>query len=273
MPRIVLTPDWRLDVDQSPATEADIADPIKERLYARLPGAVEKLARYHNRYPAELEPAEILKDLLAAPFAEADMLDIHLQIGALTDLREADARKPEPERLDPDCMAALDGVLRLGPPVTMGHPDVDLFEARSTEYARSRHLATEAEGERRVARGLSEDERLATERTRKTAAQLASSDDTGRVASYRSDFHRNAVIALGYVAIEVGNAATGHVTGQVVTAAAQFVVAHKDAIMATAPAWGQTGYKWAEYLIMRSDLILKEALRDAETARTPGHPR
>ena len=42
-------------------------------------------------------------------------------------------------------------------------------------------------------------------------------------------------------------------------AAAQFVVTHKDAIMVAAPAWGQTGYKWAEYLIMKADLILKEA--------------
>jgi hypothetical protein len=35
-------------------------------------------------------------------FEEADLLDIHLQVMALTDVRELDASKPLAERLDAD---------------------------------------------------------------------------------------------------------------------------------------------------------------------------
>ena len=42
-------------------------------------------------------------------------------------------------------------------------------------------------------------------------------------------------------------------------AAARFLVAHKDAIMATAPAWGQTGAAWLECTLIRADQIVREA--------------
>jgi hypothetical protein len=36
-------------------------------------------------------------------------------------------------------------------------------------------------------------------------------------------------------------------------------VQHRDAIMATAPAWGQTGYAWLEYILVRAEVMLHEA--------------
>ena len=255
-PRIVLRPDWRLDLDHATPTGDDLADPIKARLYARLPAAVAKLARFHN-HPEIGDPFEALTALVTVPFEQADMLDIHLQLGALWDVKEADAAKPEPERLGPDCMAALNGVLRIGPGVTMDHPDVEALEARGIDYARTRQPATVAEGERRVAEGLSRDSAIATDHARQAAGHLARAGDTGRVAAIRRGFVRNVAIALGLVA----DAATGHVAGEVVTAAARFLVLHKDAIMAVAPSWGQTGYAWAEYLLIKADRILRDAQR------------
>ena len=258
-PRLVLTDDARIDLPTAPPTDDDLDDPIKERLYNKLPDAVQTLVRFGNMYVEVKGPSEALRDLVSVDFSEADILDIHLQIAALTDVKEADPGRPEAERLDAECMAALNAVLRLGPPVTMGHPDVDLFERRNVEYANARHPATAAEGERRIDAGLARADTLATEHTRKTADLLSTAGDTGRLASYRSDFTRNVIIALGTLAGAVEAAVIGYVPGMAVGAAVEFLLLHKDAIMATAPTWGETGYKWAEYLLMRAQQIHRDA--------------
>ncbi|MEO0370390.1 MAG: leucine-rich repeat domain-containing protein [Pseudomonadota bacterium] len=261
VPTVVVSEDGRLDLEPSTPTEDDHSDPIKERLYPQLRDAVRNLTRYGN-YPQVSTPASALSGLLDVPFNEADILSIHLQIGALMDAKEADADKRDLEKLDPDCMAAVNGVLRLGPPVTMGHPDVELLEKRALDYARTRQPETVAEGERQLAAGIAENSDLATERARKTSQQLATSSDTGRVAEYRHPFIKKAVVALGIVAGAVVDTATGLISSEAVLAAAQFVTAYKDAILAVAPSWGETGFKWAEYLIMRADQIIRDARED-----------
>lgn len=251
IPILLLTDEARVDLELSPPTAADLGDPIKERLYNAMPAAVDKLVRFGNRYPEVATYAEMLRDLLSADFAEADILGIHLQIAGLTDLRAADAQMPEAERMDPECMSALNAVLRLGPPVTMGHPHVDLFEARSIEYARARHPATVAEGERQVALGLSEAQALTTERLRDAARLAAAAGDSGRVAEFRTALSRNTVIFLSTVGGAVGDAALGHLPGLAVSHAAEFLWLHRDAIMAIAPSWGESGMAWAEYVLLR----------------------
>ncbi len=254
VPRLILTGDMLLDLDHSRATPDDLSDPIKERLYRQLPDAARNLARFGNHYVEVKDPAERLIELTEADFRDADLLDIHLQIAALSDLREADPDRRENERFDADCMTALNKVLRLGPPVTMGHPDVDLFEKRSLDYARTRRPATEAEGERRIVGGLADADAITTRRLRDTAGMLRNAGDTGRVADYRTSFARNAIIALSALDAAVG----GQIAGTVLIEAAHFLLLHKEAIMATAPAWGETGYLWASDLIRRADLWLKE---------------
>ncbi|MCA3538857.1 MAG: hypothetical protein IOC80_13955, partial [Rhodobacter sp.] len=248
-----------LDLAASPIDAADLADPIKARLYARLPDAVATLLRYGNRYPEVAGPAKALADLTAMPFADADLLDIHLQLAALTDLRAADPGRPKPEQLDTDCRLALDAVLRIGPGVTLGHPDVDVLEDRLAAFARTRQPATVAEGERRFTGALADRADLATPRLREAAGQAARAGDEGRVAGYRRSLSRNVIRALGFVAVGLGDAVTGQVFGEIVLAAAQFLVLHRDAIMATAPAWGQTGYAWLEYILVRAEMILRDA--------------
>jgi internalin A len=248
-----------LDLAASPIDPADLSDPIKVRLYAKLPEAVAMLLRHGNRYPEVAGPAKVLADLTALPFDKADLLDIHLQLAALTDLRAADPGRTKLEQLDPDCRLALDAVLRIGPGVTLGHPDVDVLEDRLAAYARSRQPATVAEGERLVTSALADSTDLASPRLRKVAGQVSHAADEGRIAGYRRGLSRNVILALGFVAVGLGEAATGAVFGEVVIAAAQFLVVHRDAIMATAPAWGQTGYAWLEYMLVRAETLLHEA--------------
>jgi internalin A len=258
LPQVDISPEG-LDLASSPIAQVDLSDPIKARLYAKLPDAAATLLRHGNRYPEVAGPARELVSLTSVAFDSADLLDIHLQLAALTDVRTADADRPLLERLDPDCRTALDAVLRIGPGVTLGHPDVDALEVRLAEYARLRQPATVAEGERRVTGALAERKELATERLRKVAGQVSKAGDEGRLPEYRRGFSRNVIIALGAVASGLTEATQGYVYGEIAIAAAHFLVLHRDAIIATAPAWGQTGYAWLEYILVRADLILRDA--------------
>jgi hypothetical protein len=136
---------------------------------------------------------------------------------------------------------------------------VDVLEDRLAAYARTRQPATVAEGERRFTGALADRADLATPRLRDAAGQAARAGDEGRLAGYRRGLSRNVILALGYVAVGLGDAATGAVFGEIVLAAAQFLVLHRDAIMATAPAWGQTGYAWLEYILVQAKMMLREA--------------
>ncbi len=259
VPTLILTDDNRIDLAHSFTDEQDLRDPIKRKLYEKMPAAVEKLVRFGNRYPQVSDPANALQDLVSVDFEQADILDIHLQIAALSDIRDADKDQPQAEQLDADCLTALNAVLRLGPPITLGHKSVDLFEQRSLEYARTRRDAAVIEGERRIAIAISQADPITTQRARDLAAMVAKAGDTGRMAGARSSFTRNAIIVMSFVGGAAVDAAVGSVVSPVVNDAALFLLEYKDAIMAVAPAWGETGYAWAADLITRAKLIVEDA--------------
>lgn len=256
IPRIVLTDDNRIDVQPTPPDSTSLRDPIRARLYGRLPELLDRLVPHGNRYPEINGPLHALRDLVAVPFDQADILLIHLEIAALTDLRESQSDRPKTERLDADCDIALAGVLRVAPGITIGHPDVDILEQRTQDYARQRLPETVAEGERRIALGLVTDH-IATDRTQEYAIRSASALPGGRSAEIRRGFVRNIVIAM----VAVADAGTALVATEAVVMAASFLIAHKDAIIATSPAWGQTGYAWASYVLIRAQQVVDDATR------------
>lgn len=258
LPHVVLESEG-LDIAPASATEADLADPIKQRLYPKLIEAVAALHRFGNRYPQINAPAEALTQMLRAPFAEADVLMIHLEIMALTDLQTEQSALTEGERLEPEALSALNAVLRVGPPITVGHPDIDALEDRLSTYARDRQAATVSEGERIVAGDLSEAPEIAKAPLRAVSARVSEAGDVGRVPEFRRSLHRNVIIGLATAAGMIGDAAVGYVSGEVTLAAAQFLWLHRDAIMATAPSWGQGGYVWLEFILLRAQQIVDEA--------------
>lgn len=258
VPHLVLGPDNRVDLPPVLPTEAELADPIRERLYQRLPAALDGLLRYSNRYPELDSPARALREMVDAPFDQADFLLIHLEIDALTDIRDSQNNRTEAEKLDVDCLAALAGVLRIAPPITMGHPDIDLLEERGRAYQRSRIPENVAAAESRIARGLDQHV-LATERTQEFARRTAAAGETGRVAETRRGFTKNVVLIMYFITEQATSAAYGHVFGTPTVAAAQFLLTHKDAILATAPSWGQSGFAWAQYVMIHAQRIIDEA--------------
>jgi internalin A len=258
VPRLVLTADARIDLPPILATEAELADPIRKRLYDRLPTALDALLRYSNRFPELDSPARALRELLEVPFSEADFLLMHLEIDALTDIRESQSNRPENDKLDVDCMNALASVLRIAPPITMGHPDIDLLEDRGRQYQRSRIPESAAAAEKQIVRGLDKND-LATERTQEFARRTAMASDGGRVAELRRGFTKNVVLIMYFMTEQTTAAATGYVFGSVTVSAAQFLLVHKDAILATAPTWGQSGFAWVQYVMIQAQRIIDEA--------------
>ncbi len=182
---------------------------------------------------------------------------MHLDINALTDLRQSQPGRPDDERLDPDCLAALDAVLRIGPGITMGHPDIEALEARGRDYERSRLGEDTAEPERKIANALGESP-LATERTRHVARITATAGSTGRVAETRHGFVKNTILVMALIAGKSIDAAAGNVLGGATVAAAEFLLAQSQAILATAPTWGQSALAWAEYVLIRAQQIIDE---------------
>lgn len=258
VPHLVLGPDNRVDLPPVLPTEAELADPIRERLYQRLPSALDGLLRYSNRYPELDSPARALRGMVNAPFDQADFLLLHLEIDALTDIRASQDSRSETEKLDVDCLTALASVLRIAPPITMGHPDIELLEERGRAYQRSRLPETVAAAESQIARGLEKHE-LATERTQEFARRTAAAGETGRVAETRRGFTKNVVLIMYFITEQATSAAYGHVFGTPTVAAAQFLLTHKDAILATAPSWGQSGFAWTQYVMIHAQRIIDEA--------------
>ncbi|NBB98993.1 MAG: hypothetical protein GVY34_12665 [Alphaproteobacteria bacterium] len=261
MPRLLLTPDHRIDLDPVLPTDVELADPIRKRLYERLPKALDGLLRYSNRYPELDSPARALRDMIASPFEEADFLMMHLEIDALTDVKDGQASLSDADKLDVDCLTALAGVLRIAPPITMGHPDIDLLEERGREYQRSRIPESVADAESHIARGL-ENHELATARTQEFARRTALAGPTGRVAEIRRGFSKNTILIMFFIADQATDAALGHVFGSATVSAAQFLLLHKDAILATAPTWGHSGFAWTQYVMIRAQQIVDSANRN-----------
>lgn len=258
---LLLLADDRVDVAPATADAECRDDPIRETLYNRLPDLLNALARHANRYQQLDAPLRRLLHEVQTPFAEADFLALHLDILSLTDIHLAQDSLPTAERIDAECDTALRAVLRVAPGVTIGQPDVVLLEQRLDAHLRKAAPQQQNPAERQITAALADTPDLATERARHWARATAAGSDSGRIAGLRHDFTRNLILLLGGCTVTVGHAAAGIIANEGLRHAALFLTLHKDAILATAPAWGETGYIWASYVIDRAQQILDQLRR------------
>lgn len=258
---LLLLKDDRVDVAPATADAECRDDPIRETLYNRLPDLLNALARHANRYQQLDAPLRQLLHQVQTPFAEADFLALHLDILSLTDIHLAQDSLPAAERIDAECDTALRAVLRVAPGVTIGQPDVVLLEQRLDAHLRKAAPPQQNQAERQITEALADTPDLATERARHWARATAAGSDSGRIAGLRHDFTRNLILLLGGCTVTVGHAAAGIIANEGLRHAALFLTLHKDAILATAPAWGETGYIWASYVIDRAQQILDQLRR------------
>lgn len=258
---LLLLADDRVDVVPATADAECRADPIRETLYNRLPDLLNALASHTNRDQQLDAPLRRLLHQVQTPFAEADFLALHLDILSLTDIHLAQDSLPAAERIDAECDTALRAVLRVAPGVTIGQPDVVLLEQRLDAHLRKAAPPQQNQAERQITAALADTPDLATERARHWARATADGSDSGRIAGLRHDFTRNLILLLGGCTVTVGHAAAGVIANEGLQRTALFLTLHKDAILATAPAWGETGYIWASYVIDRAQQILDQLPR------------
>ncbi|WP_299030802.1 hypothetical protein [uncultured Sulfitobacter sp.] len=252
-PRVIVTND-QIDIAHVPADASDLDDPIKSRLYSRLKSKVPDLIRLGNVYPEVNAPAQALNTILATPFEEADLLDIHLEMAVLTDLIALNPSRTQAEQLDAECLQVVQQISRLGPPLTLGNPDVELFEARSLQYAQQKRDEAIANSERAMAQALI-DSPLLTARAAHFADIARTAPLEGRTASYRTSYVKN-VILLGIAALTANTATTVWTTETV--AALEFLQVNKDLVLTIATSWGEQGHIWAADLIARSGEALRK---------------
>lgn len=256
LPELDLGNDWRIDVREGPATPEDVEDAMKATLWAQLPDALHALSRFGNRYPEIGQPAEAMLAMAGKPLSEdTDILNVHVQTRALQDLRDEDAKKRAVEQMDPDCRAALNTVLRLAPPITLGNPMVSRYDAALQEFEKESVPATVPEGERRVVKSLSEAPDIASERLQDISKVLANSSDIGGAAPARRSVAQRIVLLLGSGALMAIGAtaagAFGELGVELYTAGKSFLIANKDAIVAAAHGWGQAFSTWVQDMLTR----------------------
>jgi len=236
-------------------------DPLRSKSFARLRDAVTGLVRHGNRYP-ELRPiVDTLLTQTEGTLAEASLYDIHLDIGALSDLLDGNAARPEAEKIDSECLTAIKAVTRLGPPLTMNDPEVIAFEEAHARYAGKPKGATEARGEERVVEQISKGGDGIGPGLQNMAARVAAQPVApGRMATARALLTKNTVIYAGLAVLGVSTSAIwGHITVEAAKAAWaaapgiwQFLVANKDSIMAAAAGWGDQAQVWTADLLGRA---------------------
>ena len=245
LPKLVLSEDQRVDVVHTQAPN----DPVTAAAYKRLQRDIPKLQRFTNQY-ADLNPIyESLSDLIGTPMEDVDLLILHLDIADLEELQHRNQTADAREQFDDECRAVIDGIMRVAPPITMGHPDVVEFEARQREYKDQQITKAVKKAELALIRGIASSGELITQETETLANRLSQPSENTRLQTAQSGFARNATVILFHLATALPIAATEYVATEAVKMAAQFVAAHATEILAIAPTWGMNGLAWAESII------------------------
>jgi len=124
--------DDRLEVAASTPTEAERDERLKQVLHERLKQKAKALARQAgNQFFRLSARARALEVQVEQELADLDLLMLHLAIDDIRDLEALGREDADGDAFPPEVMIALGDVLRLGPGLTLGHPDVDVLVERA----------------------------------------------------------------------------------------------------------------------------------------------
>lgn len=136
--------DGQLELAPDPPTEAERHERLKRVLHQRLQERTPHLTRSAgNVFPRLAAKARILQGLVDASFEELDLLSIHLEIEDLAERAQRGREDGQP--YSEDVAYSLGDVARLGPGLTLGHPEVDAFINRvraARDHPTAEHDAT-----------------------------------------------------------------------------------------------------------------------------------
>jgi internalin A len=242
----ILFQDGRLEVAQSLPTEAERDERLKQVLHERMRAKARELAQAAgNRFPRLAVRARAVAAQVDRPFFEVDLLVLHLDVEDLA-ARELTGEE-EGEVYPPEVTGPLSDVLRIGPGLTLGNPDVDKLIER-TNRAKGKPIPT--------------DEKAAHDRMSEvTAADQAAIGDGLRALEGRMDSlpaevalvtqraaHRNMLWRIGVVsmfAVDVAlNVATNVVSAHYQHQIVAFVQTNWPILMEVAATYGSAFAEW-----------------------------
>ena len=245
--------DGRLEIEVDPPTEDERRDQAKAVLHERLKDKARDLSVLAgNRFPRLANRARALMLLLGRPFAELDLLSLHLEIEDLEDRRTTGAEDGEP--YTDEIRLAIADVTRAGPGLTVGHPSVDETLKRRREAREAVVIAEDDAKHQRLSQAVIDDAEANGPNSRAMEETLLRVADEAATRALVKAKHQNliwkittlAAIAAGGVASNVAANLIAGAYGPEVTA---FVTTNWALLSDVAATYGQGVLVWFQQTV------------------------
>ena len=145
------------------------------------------------------------------PFDELDLLSIHLEVEDLDDRATRGVEDGQP--YSDEVISALGNVTRLGPALTLGHPDVDLVLERRRTAREEPVVAAEDEAHRKLGQVVINDPDANGPMSRAMEGRLSELLDEIVVRELRKAKHKNLIWLLGSIGAAYAAGMTQEVLG------------------------------------------------------------
>jgi hypothetical protein len=244
----VVMEDGRLEVPASQPTEAERDERLKQVLHARMREKARDLAAAAgNRFPRLAARARAVAEQVDRSFEDLDLTLLHLEVEDLS--ARADAGVEDGDPYPPEVTGPLGDVLRAGPGLTLGHPEVDLLVER-TDRARGRPLPAEAEANHDAMTAVvATGEAAFGDRLRALEAQVqtlpAATAQAVQEAAHRNILWKIAVGASVEVPVRLAGGAVFYVGSQFLgPPVTEFVLANWSILVDVAATYGSAFSTW-----------------------------
>jgi internalin A len=240
--------DGKLEIAPDPPTEEERRDQVKAVLHERLKDKARDLSVLAgNRFPRLANRARALMLLLDRPFAELDLLSVHLEIEDLEDRRATAAEDGEP--YTDDVRNAVSDVTRAGPGLTVGHPDVDTFLDRRRRSREDVVPEKDDAAHQKLSQAVIDDAAANGPNSRAMEELLHRVADQAAARALREAKHRNLIRTLVVPAVSVPRDVAINVAATLIATAygpaiTAFVTSNYGLLSEVAATYGQGVLVW-----------------------------
>ncbi|TGD45079.1 hypothetical protein EEB11_00385 [Pseudotabrizicola sediminis] len=249
--RVELGDDGRIDVRSARPSGAELSDTVKRKAHVRLKTRANILAQVAgNQFPRLANAARELQSSLDFPFEEIDMLEVHFGLEGLRGIYERRNEGDGEERLTQDVVAALDGVLFVGPGLVLDNEEVQKLEERRDRY-RGTPSQAEIAAQDAVSTAIINNPNIFGERLRSYSQSFiaGSPQEMDRSRVGQVTLNRNALITVG--TFFAGGILNGPL-GVIGTESMAWLAQHFVTLSAAIPGWGAAMQVWLTPILMRA---------------------
>lgn len=235
--------DGKFDLLPALPTAAELSDPVKVSALDAIRSAVETLYRVGNRHEDIDSVSRRLQTELNKPFAEINLLQVHLDIETCHGIFARRGEREETDTLSATTLNALETVFTAGPGLTLDNPDVEKLEERRRRYLDGRKQEADLTLQDAISKAITKQSDLFGPLLRDSSAQFLNSpsDPTSRHRTAQDATNKNTVIA---VALLVDDRLVSGPIGDVGSQTFGWLLEHFPIILAQAQYWGPSFVGW-----------------------------